>query len=113
MISTLEFSILYFLLLQLNKSEVWAECGEECLIISAQNGFTEIVKFFLSVGEIEPGRANNEALVLACANGHEDTVALLLSETTKGVDPSAQKNRAMRGACANGYTEIVQMLLKT
>lgn len=68
-------------------------------------------RFALIDLKANPAKNDNEAMILACAEGCTALVMFLLKEPR--VDPSAQDNKALHAAAGKGKLDIVKELLKS
>ena len=64
----------------------------------------------LGLPQVNPSDLENEALLVAAANGHRWIVQLLLDD--KRVDPSCRDGRILVEACKLGRPDVVLLLLK-
>ena len=74
------------------------------------NGYTDIVKLFLTNSRVDPTADNNCAIRKSSENGHTEVVKLLLADGR--ADPAADDNWAIRLSSWKGYTDIVRLLLE-
>ena len=79
---------------------------------ACERGHTEIVRRYLNLPKyqgIHPAMQDNLPLRIACANGHDDIVCLLLAHKT--VDPTARHSEALRLASARNQTFLIRIFL--
>lgn len=97
--------------------------GEESskqLLIDAKNGYSLGIKALLPITtNIDPIDNNcNTPFLLAAANGHADTVQMLLNHTSTRCRPidvqhrNRDGNTALHLACLGGHLDVVAVLLK-
>lgn len=75
------------------------------LEISVESGLTNFVKLLLKKYKTN----NNNAIIIACNNGHLDIVKILLDDGR--IDPAVLDNEAIIIAARNGHYEIVKLLM--
>ena len=84
------------------------------LIVAANNGHSDIVKFLLAHPDIQVNLQSRDkftALTAATHKGHSDIVKLLLERPDIQVDVQNQyKRTALDIAIANNYVEIIDLL---
>jgi ankyrin repeat protein len=79
------------------------------LRLSAEKGCNNIIKLLMR-RNIDTSCNNNEAFIIACENGNEETVNILLYNDK--TNPAARNNEALYIACINNHIEIVKRLLQ-
>ncbi len=79
------------------------------LNVAASNGRTQVLRYLLEDGTIDPGTGNSLALTSACENGSVSCVQLLLAD--KRVHPDAPNCEALSRAVAKGHVQVVKVLL--
>ena len=86
--------------------------GGTPLFWAAMGGHTTVVRLLLATGSVDPD-SKDPATMIAAANGHDMTVALLLES---GGDPAYQDPQDWRTplwwASRNGHTDVVRLLLQ-
>lgn len=81
------------------------------LRMAAKLGKLDIVKFLVSsYKNVNPGDADNFAVIVAAENGHLDVVEYLLNDPR--VDPSDQYNDALISAAQRRHYDVVERLLQ-
>ena len=89
--------------------------GVTALHGACKNGRVEVVKYLLSLKEIDPNKPTNEGVTpffIACQEGHKEVVSMLLSDPR--VDPMKPANEGSTPilvACQNGRKDAVILLL--
>jgi hypothetical protein len=74
------------------------------------NGYIALIKYLLTLPEVDPAAKNNDAIRHAAINGHAKIVELLLSDPR--VDPTAADNDALESAILNSDKEVKEVLFK-
>ncbi|XP_058055857.1 protein TANC2 [Anopheles bellator] len=92
------------------------QAAQQSLIAAAGQGNTEITEDFLDMGEVQVNRLDvitgETALTTACANGHTETIAILLS---RGASTEVRNRKEMTPlliAVKEGHWAIVERLLQ-
>ncbi|XP_049533516.1 protein TANC2 isoform X2 [Anopheles darlingi] len=92
------------------------QAAQQALIAAAGQGNTEIMEDFLDMGEVQVNRLDvitgETALTTACANGHTETIAILLS---RGASTEVRNRKEMAPlliAVKEGHWAIVERLLQ-
>jgi len=73
-------------------------------------GFTGGVRAALADPNVDPGKNDNDGIILASSRGHVEIVRVLLADPR--VDPSARNNIAIKWACFHNLVEVVRLLLQ-
>lgn len=93
--------------------------GNADLTLAAQNGQTEMLRYFLDrkrVGEkgftnLDVTCDNTELLVAAASHAGSDDTVIYILQSGLVFDPSARHYIVLQSACSNGYLETVKLLL--
>ena len=86
----------------LNKNINPAANDQLALRLACKNDHTVVVNVLLDIDHMTPMTpVNNDCIASASANGHTDTIQLLLNDYR--VDPSVDKNKAIRMAALGGH----------
>ncbi|KFB34853.1 AGAP004244-PA-like protein [Anopheles sinensis] len=92
------------------------QAAQQSLIAAAGQGNTEIVEDFLDVGEVQVNRLDvitgETALTTACANGHTETVTILLSRGATAEVRNRKEMAPLLIAVKEGHWAIVERLLQ-
>jgi hypothetical protein len=95
----------------LESGEVLFEGNQHVALVSAvENGYVDVVDYFLRHAIFDPSARDNSAVRLAAERGHLAVVERLLQD--KRVDPSAEDNYALRLAAQKGHVAVVERLLQ-
>ncbi|XP_021708757.1 protein TANC2 isoform X2 [Aedes aegypti] len=93
------------------------QAAQQALIAAASQGNTEIVEDFLDMGEVQVNRLDiitgETALTTACANGHTETVTILLSRGGATDVRNRKEQSPLLIAVKEGHWAIVERLLQS
>ena len=78
------------------------------LALASSFGYINVIKKLL-LWKVDPSRDENLAFRIACQNGHDEVVLLLMND--KRVDPGCCSNYPILYASRNGHLNIVKILL--
>ncbi|XP_055610896.1 protein TANC2 isoform X2 [Uranotaenia lowii] len=91
--------------------------AQQALIAAAGQGNTEIVEDFLDMGEVQVNRLDiitgETALTTACANGHTETVTILLSRGAASDVRNRKDQSPLLISVKEGHWAIVERLLQS
>ncbi|KAJ1554480.1 hypothetical protein HK096_003354, partial [Nowakowskiella sp. JEL0078] len=79
------------------------------LLIAAENGHTEMVKYLLTDRRVNPCVEDNDVLRLAVKNKHYETITILLND--KRIDPAAYDFSAIKVAVEYGDDRALELML--
>ncbi|XP_058455784.1 protein TANC2 isoform X2 [Malaya genurostris] len=92
------------------------QAAQQALIAAAGHGNTEIVEDFLDMGEVHVNRLDiitgETALTTACANGHTETVTILLSRGATTDIKNRKDQSPLLISVKEGHWAIVERLLQ-
>uniref|UniRef100_A0AAG5CPM9 RING-type domain-containing protein n=1 Tax=Anopheles atroparvus TaxID=41427 RepID=A0AAG5CPM9_ANOAO len=92
------------------------QAAQQALIAAAGQGNTEIVEDLLDMGEVQVNRLDvitgETALTTACANGHTETVTILLSRGATAEVRNRKEMAPLLIAVKEGHWAIVERLLQ-
>lgn len=86
-------------------------CAMEILPNAAARGATDVVKIFLKAKLPDAGDTYASGLDVAAANGHLDTVNVLIPAIIKAGAPRGFGNKAIYEAARAGHTRVVERLI--
>ncbi|XP_052565733.1 protein TANC2 isoform X3 [Culex pipiens pallens] len=93
------------------------QAAQQALVAAAGQGNTEIVEDFLDMGEVQVNRldiiSGETALTTACANGHTETVTILLSRGAATDVTNRKEQSPLLITVKEGHWAIVERLLQS
>uniref|UniRef100_A0A1Q3FMG5 RING-type domain-containing protein n=1 Tax=Culex tarsalis TaxID=7177 RepID=A0A1Q3FMG5_CULTA len=93
------------------------QAAQQALVAAAGQGNTEIVEDFLDMGEVQVNRldviSGETALTTACANGHTETVTILLSRGAATDVRNRKEQSPLLITVKEGHWAIVERLLQS
>jgi hypothetical protein len=99
-------SIIKYFLIKKDNNPAFNHCW--VMTYCAENGYSTILELFLNDSRFKLFEAFNQSFFLAVANGHIDTVLLLIDNDN--VDITERNNLAIRTSFGNGNKELTKIL---